>query len=198
MLVVTRYKGESVQIGLDVKVTIIQVGERRVALGIEAPHEIPIYRDEVIAQVLAEKLPVTLGEHFEVLLVEDTPVHAQLVERALRKKGVSRVNSVTTGEDALALLGLDGCTESQASPDLILLDLALPRMTGLQVLEKIRASDRHRTTPVVMLSCADSETDVARCLAAGANAFVAKSETADEFRQSIFRIIDFWGHACRA
>jgi DNA-binding response OmpR family regulator len=129
-----------------------------------------------------------------VLVVEDTLLHAALIERALARHAGFHVRIVPSGEQAIEILDSSD-QEDGFKPELILLDLNLPRRSGLDVLESIRAMEHYRFTPVVILSCADSETDVSRCIEAGANAFVSKSETYEDFRKSIYRIADFWGHA---
>jgi CheY-like chemotaxis protein len=126
-----------------------------------------------------------------VLVVEDTPVHALLIERILSKRGVKNIVRTSSGEDAIRLLSLS--REGKAlKPDLVLLDLQLPGVSGFHVLETIKSAGALRSIPVVVLSCSDSDADVSRCMEAGANAFVSKAESYDNLRQSILRITDFW------
>ena len=103
-----------------------------------------------------------------------------------------------TGELAAESLGMDGGQRPAASPfDLILLDMYLPRMTGLDLLLKIRTDPLLYLTPVVMLSCSDDDAVATNCLDAGANAFVSKARDPGAFRTSIARIADFWGNESR-
>ncbi len=138
---------------------------------------------------------------FEVLLVEDDPGHAKLICGAFSKCRLPRPIDVAvaqTGELAAESLGMDGGQRPAASPfDLILLDMYLPRMTGLDLLLKIRTDPFLYLTPVVMLSCSDDDAAAANCLDAGANAFVSKARDPGAFRTSIARIADFWGNESR-
>ena len=102
----------------------------------------------------------------------------------------------TSGEDAIRLLNLAG-NGQVPKPDLILLDLQLPGVSGEKVLKRIKSTQQLRSIPVVVLSCSDSETDVARCLAAGANAFISKADNYEDFRRSVIKITDFWSQAAR-
>jgi CheY-like chemotaxis protein len=138
---------------------------------------------------------------FEVLLVEDDLGHAKLTCGAFSECRLSRPIEVAvaqTGELAAESLGMDGGQRPAAAPfDLILLDLYLPRMTGLDLLLRIRTDPLLYLTPVVMLTCADDDAVAADCLDAGANAFVSKASDPGAFRTSIARIADFWGNECR-
>ena len=138
---------------------------------------------------------------FEVLLVEDDLGHAKLICGAFSACRLPRPINVAvaqTGELAAESLGMDGGQRPAASPfDLILLDLYLPRMTGLDLLSRIRTDPLLYLTPVVMLSCSDDDAVAANCLDAGANAFVSKASDPGAFRTSIARIADFWGNECR-
>jgi CheY-like chemotaxis protein len=102
-----------------------------------------------------------------------------------------------TGEFAAESLGMGVSQRPTVPPGLVLLDLYLPRMTGLELLKKIRSDPFLRLTPVVMLSCANDDAAVVVCMDAGANAFVSKASDPGAFRTSIARIADFWGHECR-
>jgi CheY-like chemotaxis protein len=145
---------------------------------------------------------VALGrkEPFEVLVVEDDLGHAKLICGAFSECRLPRPIDVAvaqTGEFAAESLGLGVAQRPTATPGLILLDLHLPRMTGLELLMRIRTDPFLRLTPVVMLSCANDDATVVNCMDAGANAFVSKASDPGDFRTSIARIADFWGHECR-
>jgi CheY-like chemotaxis protein len=127
----------------------------------------------------------------KVLVIEDTPVHLLLIERALNKRGVRRVFSASSGAEAMSLLHR-ARDEAAFRPDLILLDLQLPGVSGFHILVTIRATASLHAIPVVVLSCADSQTDVDRCVAAGADAFVSKAEDYNTFRETVFEIVDWW------
>jgi carbon storage regulator CsrA len=195
MLVISRSVDEAIRISDTIRVKVLKLGQRRVTLGVEAPSEVAVRRDEVMEhEGMAEQ--ITPQSDLRVLVVEDTPVHALLIERVLSKRGIKNIVRTTSGEDAMRLLEL--AAQSQVPrPDLILLDLQLPGVSGDKVLEQIKGTPSLRAIPVVVLSCSDSDTDVARCLAAGANAFISKADNYEEFRRSVIKITDFWSQAAR-
>jgi len=143
-------------------------------------------------------------KRFEVLLVEDDLGHAKLICGAFAECRLPRPIDVAvaqTGELAADSLGMESGQRPAALAflpfDLILLDLHLPRMTGLDLLLRIRTDPLLYLTPVVVLSCDDDEAAATNCLDAGANAFVSKARDPGAFRTSIARIADFWGNESR-
>ena len=208
MLVLSRKQDSSIHIGADIRVTILGIRKNQVRVGVEAPAAIPVWREELLPKGPAG-LELQAGEDrwpsgknpFEVLLVEDDLGHAKLIGGALSECRLQRPINVAvaqTGELAAESLGMDGGQRPAASPfDLILLDMYLPRMTGLDLLLRIRTDPLLYLTPVVMLTSTDDEAVAADCLDAGANAFVSKARDPGAFRTSIARIADFWGNECR-
>lgn len=194
MLVISRSLNESIRIADNVRVKVLGLGQRRVTLGVEAPPEVAVRRDEVADEPPRSQPQPQPEIGLRVLVVEDTPVHALLIERVLSKRGVKNIVRTTSGEDAIRLLNL-AAARHVPKPDLVLLDLQLPGMSGQNVLQTIKSMPALRSIPVVVLSCSDSESDVQRCMQAGANAFVTKSENYEEFRRSIIKITDFWSQA---
>jgi len=203
MLVLSRKRDSSIHIGADIRVTILGIRGNQVRVGVEAPAAIPVWRAELLpkAEASFESQAHDGKKQFEVLLVEDDPGHAKLICGAFLECRLPRPIDVAvaqTGELAAESLGMDGGQRPAAPPfDLILLDLYLPRMTGLDLLLRIRTDPLLYLTPVVMLTCADDDAVAADCLDAGANAFVSKSRDPGAFRTSIARIADFWGNECR-
>ena len=210
MLVLSRKQDNSIHIGREVKVTILGIRGSQVKVGVEAPSTMPVWRDEVAPRDQAglELQDLAVGRLsdkpvFKVLLIEDDPGHAKLICRILRECPLARpieVSTARTGEFALESLGMSGGKHPMhpAVPfDLILLDLYLPRMSGLDLLLKIRTDPYSYLTPVVFLTCAEDDETTAKCLDAGANAFVSKSGDPGVFRASVNRIADFWGHENR-
>jgi carbon storage regulator CsrA len=205
MLVLSRNSNGVVHIGPSVRVKVLSIQRRRVRLGIEAPRCVPVLRDEILSEPvqpgssLEEMAAVPAGwDQFFILLVEDNPAHSRLISEALLECCCTQPRIVPTGEAALRLLGGDKeAGQDIFHPQLILLDLRLPDMSGLDVLRHIRRTTRLKTTPVVILSVEDRDSVVANCLEVGANAFVTKSKKYEEFRQSVSRIAAFWGHDCR-
>jgi carbon storage regulator CsrA len=208
MLVLSRKRDSSIHIGANIRVTILGIHKNQVRVGVEAPAAIPVWRAELLPKGQAS-LELQAREdgwpsgkkQFEVLLVEDNPGHAKLICGAFSECRLPRPIDVAvaqTGELAAESLGMDGGQRPAASPfDLILLDMYLPRMTGLDLLLKIRTDPFLYLTPVVMLSCSDDDAAAAKCLDAGANAFVSKARDPGAFRTSIARIADFWGNESR-
>ena len=137
--------------------------------------------------------PLAASRPARVLLVEDNEADVRLTREALREAGEDvRLSTVGDGEQALAFLRrVDGFAESPR-PDLVLLDLNLPRKNGLEVLDEMRADERLTRIPVIVLSSSADRRDVEACYARGANAFVVKPLELDEFVDLIGAIHGFW------
>jgi len=220
MLVLSRKQDSSINIGSEVVITILGIRGSHVKVGIEAPEAIQIWRSEVAPrdQVTpyirgaepqdreaghSSDKPVSDKPVFKVLLVEDDPGHAKLICGILTESLLSRPVDLViarTGESAMESLGMAGDLHAAlkfAPFDLVLLDLYLPRMTGLDILLKIRTDPLSYLTPVVFLTCAEDDITTSNCLDAGANAVVSKSGDPGAFRASVNRIADFWGNESR-
>ena len=129
----------------------------------------------------------------EVLLVEDSVDDAALTSRALEQAKVrNRVHHVTTGADALAFLRREGQFVHAPWPDLILLDLNLPVMDGRELLAVIKADQRLRNIPVVIVSGSEVEDDVLKSYRLHANAYVPKPINTREFLEAVNSIEQFW------
>lgn len=130
-----------------------------------------------------------------VLLVEDNPDDALLARRALGRCGVTTDLVVAeSGEEGLACLFQhpeEGRPEPQ-QPVLVLLDLNLPGIDGIEVLRRIRADSRTRTLPVVVLTSSIARLDVAACYELGANGFVQKAVDFDQFQESMRALTEYW------
>lgn len=130
-----------------------------------------------------------------LLLVEDNPDEALLARRALRGCSVTADLVVAaSGEEALALLQEDpyGGLPDAPKPVLVLLDLKLPGIDGIEVLRRIRADERTRTLPVVVLSSSRARRDVTSCYEVGANGFVQKAVDFDQFLESMKALTSYW------
>jgi chemotaxis family two-component system response regulator Rcp1 len=124
-----------------------------------------------------------------ILLVEDSLADIELTLEALA--GAKVANEVTVVRDgAEALANLRGTAESH--PDLIILDLNLPRMTGHEVLAAMRADNKLRRIPVAVLTTSAAEADVARTYDLGANCYLTKPVDIDQFVHVVQSIDDFW------
>jgi len=130
----------------------------------------------------------------EVLLVEDNPNDAELTIRALRKRNLAnKLVWVKDGAEALdTLLGTEGGEASVCRPRVILLDLKLPKVDGLEVLRRLKADPRTEATPVVVLTSSRETPDIARCYELGANSYVVKPVTFESFSDAVAQLGLYW------
>ncbi len=129
-----------------------------------------------------------------ILLVEDNPDDVQLTKRALKKNNITnKLVVVNDGVDALAYLGETGpAGESRALPTVILLDLKLPRMDGLEVLRQIRGNDRLKLLPVVVLTSSKEEIDIMKSYDLGANSYIRKPVDFEQFNEAVRQLGMYW------
>ena len=133
------------------------------------------------------------GRPIEILLVEDNPGDVRLTIEALRDGKVrNRLSVARDGVEALAYLRRDGNFADAVRPDLILLDLNLPRVDGRQVLAQIKADPQLRTIPVVVLTTSQAEQDVLKVYELQANCYVTKPVDLDQFMKVVKSIENFW------
>jgi len=131
--------------------------------------------------------------HIEILLVEDSPSDALLTREALgRSKLLNKLHVVDNGVDAIAFLRKEGPFASEPRPDLILLDLNLPKMDGREVLREIKADDDLRAIPVVVLTSSDAEEDILKSYNLHANCYITKPVEFDKFVKVVRSIHEFW------
>ena len=130
---------------------------------------------------------------FNILLVEDNPGDARLAQEALTENHVNHIlYHVDDGLQALDFLHKKGVYRSSPRPDLILLDLNLPRINGHQVLSEIKSDENLRKIPVVVLSISCSEKDIEESYKLNANCYVTKPLDLNEFIEVFGRIQNFW------
>ncbi len=130
--------------------------------------------------------------HQPIMLIEDNPDDRDLTIRALKKNNIlNPVTVASNGAEALTVL-LGDHNSDQASPALILLDLKLPKVDGLEVLRRIRADQRTRVVPVVVLTSSKEEEDLSMAYDLGANGYVRKPVTFSEFAEAIRAVGLFW------
>ena len=129
--------------------------------------------------------------HF--LLVEDDDAHAELVGMALQENGVkTTVDRVRDGEEALAYLRREGDYAEAARPDVILLDLKVPKMDGLEVLASIKEDPTLRRIPVLVMTTSDAEADRARAYYNHANSYLVKPADFEKFHAMIRDMKYYW------
>jgi CheY-like chemotaxis protein len=129
----------------------------------------------------------------EILLIEDNPGDVRLTRETLREGKVStRLSVVSNGEEALAFLRRQGPYAAAPRPDLILLDLNLPRKGGREVLAEIKADEHLRRIPVVVLTSSQAQPDILACYDLHANCYITKPPDLNEFLRVVRSIEDFW------
>lgn len=131
---------------------------------------------------------------FRILLVDDNPDHRFFIKRAL--DGVTtaelQVHSVNDGEEALAYLRGEEPFTERAMPHMVLLDLRMPRKSGLEVLAEMREDEALKPVPVVVLTSSDRPQDIREAYTAGTNSYVVKSGDVDGLRREIQSLSEFW------
>jgi len=130
-----------------------------------------------------------------ILLAEDNPHDADLAMRALRaNQGGEPVVVAHDGLEALDCLNHRGAFKAGAAgnPAVVLLDLKMPKMDGLEVLHCIKTDERFKEIPVVMFTSSREETDIVRSYALGANAYVVKPVDFKKFREAVMEVRGFW------
>ena len=129
----------------------------------------------------------------EILLIEDNPGDARLAREALRDAKVrNNLSWVPDGVEGMAYLRREGKYSQSARPDLILLDLNLPRKDGREVLSEIKADENLRRIPVVILTTSQAEEDILRAYHLNANCYITKPVDLEQFMKVVKTIEDFW------
>lgn len=136
------------------------------------------------------------ADSVEILMIEDTEADAELAMRALRKRGLANhLVWVKDGAEALdfifgtgAYAGRDvGCV-----PKVVLLDLRLPRVSGIEVLRRLKGDERTRRIPVVVLTSSHEDVDLDECYALGVNSYICKPVEFDEFSKVVGELGLYW------
>ncbi|MEV4164233.1 response regulator [Nonomuraea dietziae] len=129
----------------------------------------------------------------DVLLVEDDPGDVLLTREAFELNHVrTRLHVVNDGEEAMAFLRRQGCYASAPRPDMMLLDLNLPRKDGREVLADVKGDPDLRSIPIVVLTTSEAEEDIVRSYSLHANAYVAKPVDFHQFIRVVRQIDDFF------
>jgi CheY-like chemotaxis protein len=144
----------------------------------------------------AERRSKMKGDMLNILLVEDNDDHAELVQRNFAENLVAnKIYHARDGEEALNFIFRRGVFAEKIdspTPNLILLDLRLPRIDGIEVLKEIKASEKHKTIPVVILTSSQAEQDIARAYASNANSYLVKPVDFDKFTRMMKDLGYYW------
>jgi chemotaxis family two-component system response regulator Rcp1 len=133
------------------------------------------------------------GKRIDVLLVEDSPGDVRLTQEALREANRDiRLHVATDGVEAMAFLLRQGVHAKAPRPDLILLDLNLPKMDGREVLAQIKAHDSLKRIPTIILTTSDAEADITKSYQLQANCYLSKPVQLEHFELLVTSINDFW------
>jgi two-component system response regulator len=139
---------------------------------------------------------MTNGNFVEILLVEDTPQDLELVLRALRKANlVNRIEVARDGVEAVEFIFGEGAhvgRRIEDGPKVILLDLKLPRMDGLEVLRRLKSDPRTKTIPVVVLTSSKEQNDVVESYKLGVNSYIVKPVNFERFAAAVQELGLYW------
>jgi CheY-like chemotaxis protein len=140
-----------------------------------------------------EGTSMSVGQEIEILLVEDNPADVRLTQEALREGKVrNRLSVARDGAEALAFLRREGAFAAAPRPDLILLDLNLPRKDGREVLAEVKQDPVLRRIPVVVLTTSSAEVDILKSYELHANCYITKPVDLEQFVTVVRSIDDFW------
>lgn len=132
----------------------------------------------------------------EILLVEDNPEDMELTLHALEKENLAKsVHVVRDGEEALEFLFCNGAYSRRSferAPRLVLLDLKLPKIDGMEVLKRLKSDPRTRTIPVVILTSSKEDRDLVQSYGNGANSYIQKPVDFDQFRDTVKKAGFYW------
>lgn len=134
-----------------------------------------------------------VSRQVEFLLAEDNPGDVRLTQEALRESKIrNNLNVVTDGMEAIAFLRRQGKYANAPTPDVVLLDLNLPKMDGREVLAEIKSDPLLKRIPVVIITSSEAEKDILRTYDLHANCYVSKPVDLDQFIKVIQAIENFW------
>ena len=136
------------------------------------------------------------GKPVDILLVEDNPDHAELTIKALNQNNVlNEVYVVNDGQEALDFMYHQGKYADEKNfprPGLILLDIKLPKVDGIEVLKKLKDDPQFKSIPVIMLTTSDRDEEIAKSYAGGANSYVVKPMDFEEFMKKVRELKLYW------
>lgn len=136
---------------------------------------------------------MTTDELIEILLVEDNPNDMELALHALRRHHLSnRIHVARDGEEALTFLFGDEGQSTQHRPKVILLDLKLPKVDGIEVLRRIKGNEQTRKIPVVVLTSSREERDIVNSYDLGVNSYIVKPVDFEQFTEAVRQLGLYW------
>jgi chemotaxis family two-component system response regulator Rcp1 len=134
-----------------------------------------------------------IGKNIEILLVEDNPADIRLAQEAFKDAKVHNIlYTVEDGEEAMAFLRREGKYADASRPDLILLDLNLPKKDGREVLAEIKTDEHLKLIPVVILTVSKDEEDILKTYNLHANCYITKPIDFEQFMKVVKTIEEFW------
>jgi two-component system, response regulator len=129
----------------------------------------------------------------EILFIEDNPYEAELTIRNLKKHNLAnKLKHIDDGADALDFIFRNCESENQPHPKLIILDLKLPKVDGLEILRRLKADDRTKTIPVVVLTSSKEERDIVESYKLGVNSYIVKPVNFDSFSKAVADLGLYW------
>jgi len=135
----------------------------------------------------------SVPKKIDLLLVEDDPGDVELTREGLRSAHVVvDMHVVEDGDKALQYLRKQGPYRDAAKPDMVLLDLNMPKKNGREVLYEIRKDEALKDLPIVILTTSEAEADITACYRLGANSYIAKPVGCDEFSRVLRELENFW------
>lgn len=128
-----------------------------------------------------------------ILLIEDDPSDLELALLAFRKSNIANpIEVARDGAEALEMLGFESGPRPKSPPCLILLDLKLPKVSGLEVLQRLKSDEEFRLVPVVMLTSSHEESDIVTSYDLGVNSYIVKPVDFDQFVDSVAQLSMYW------
>jgi two-component system response regulator len=135
-------------------------------------------------------------DNVEILLVEDNPADAEMTLRALRRNNLAnKVHWVKDGEQALDFMFRTGTYAERdpvSVPKLVMLDIKMPKVDGIEVLRRLKANENTRTVPVVVMTSSNEERDVVESYRLGVNSYIVKPVQFDSFLETVAKIGLYW------
>ena len=133
----------------------------------------------------------------DILLVEDNPNDAELSIREIKKNNLAKyLYHIKDGAEAMDFIFAEGQYSGNrdigSPPKLIIMDIKMPKVNGIEVLERLKSDDRTKSTPVIMLSSSRENPDIAKCYALGANSYIVKPLNFEGFSEAIRSLSFYW------